>query len=296
MSDFHFESFEWVKPGRGRPRKENPQPRYQKKYPDRSPGNTRGRLPKTNPDEREFKMRDLFLEGKTMQEIGDLQEPPVSRERVRQLIKKYFGIVGNDGGRFVRATPNIIHEEIEKEKNRKETISKRYAKFFKCTIDEFLSINGKHWTQSERFKNPKEPANAYFNQKKNAETQRYIKWYITFPEWWSVWQESGHWEQRGRGKGYCMTRIGDTGGYEVGNVEIKTTAQNFSDSYFKHPSADRFKKRLPHSQGTKTHCRSGHERTEENSSYIGGKRVCRLCNNERSRKRYALLKAKRTDV
>jgi hypothetical protein len=133
----------------------------------------------------------------------------------------------------------------------------------------------------------------------NAKNSRKIKWDITFPEWWKVWQDSGKWEQRGKGKGYCMTRIGDTGGYEVNNVEIKTISENFSDSYLKTTAKERFIKRKKFKLGTKTHCSNGHPRTKNNTSIInakdGIKKICRLCFNERQRNRYKMLKLAKED-
>jgi len=217
----------------------------------------------------------------------------ITRERVRQLLKKYFGITGCDGGQFLKTTSNKIADAIEKSQKKERRDSIRYSRAFKCTKEQFLAIHGEEFID-KKHRYGKRPASAYYNQKCNART-RGIDWNISFPDWWKIWRESGHWEQRGRGKGYCMTRIGDTGGYEVGNVEIKTNAQNFSDSYFKHPASERIKKRKPYSQGTKTHCNRGHERSPENTSSIntknGVKNTCRLCCNERARERRKLIQA-----
>jgi hypothetical protein len=53
---------------------------------------------------------------------------------------------------------------------------------------------------------------------------------FTFREWWMIWLESGHWEERGIRRGqYVMARPGDLGAYEVGNVEICTSEKNLAD-------------------------------------------------------------------
>ena len=241
--------------------------------------------------DRELRMRDWFLAGMTLQEIGDMQTPKISRERVRQLLKKHFGLSGRDGGQFLRVTPVKIHMAIEIEKKRKERITTRYARYFGCTLDEFLHINETYWNRGRAsVKNTKEPAWAYYHAALNA-TKVSVEWNITFPDWWKIWQESGHWRQRGRGAGYCMARIGNSGAFEMGNVEIKTNGANFSDSYFAHPASDRVKKRKPYAKGTKTHCRNSHERTPENTVRRGGKPCCRLCDNQYQRERYARIKA-----
>lgn len=52
---------------------------------------------------------------------------------------------------------------------------------------------------------------------------------LTFDQWWSIWESSGHWQDRGRSAGkYCMSRLNDLGHYEVGNVFIQLHSQNIS--------------------------------------------------------------------
>ena len=54
-----------------------------------------------------------------------------------------------------------------------------------------------------------------------------IKFLLTFEQWFEIWQSSGHWNQRGCGRGkYCMSRINDIGNYENGNVYIQTFENN----------------------------------------------------------------------
>jgi hypothetical protein len=74
----------------------------------------------------------------------------------------------------------------------------------------------------------------YTDQKSKAK-HRTIEFNLTFEEWWSIWQQSGKWEQRGiRKDQYVMSRIADKGGYEIGNVEIKTTGGNIREAYATH--------------------------------------------------------------
>lgn len=61
--------------------------------------------------------------------------------------------------------------------------------------------------------------------------QRGIDFHLSFDEWWEIWQQSGHWSQRGCRKGqYVMSRYGDKGAYEVGNVFIQPALHNIRDS------------------------------------------------------------------
>lgn len=71
-----------------------------------------------------------------------------------------------------------------------------------------------------------------FHVQKSGAKRRGIAWELTFSQWWSIWQESGHWEKRGRGAGtYVMCRNGDIGPYAVGNVFIALNAENTSSAH-----------------------------------------------------------------
>lgn len=68
-----------------------------------------------------------------------------------------------------------------------------------------------------------------FQTHRSGAKKRGIAWHFTFEQWWSIWESSGHWEQRGRGTGtYVMCRNGDLGPYAVGNVFIALNAENVS--------------------------------------------------------------------
>lgn len=71
----------------------------------------------------------------------------------------------------------------------------------------------------------------YWSQSRSAKS-RGIGFTLTFEQWWDIWNKSGHWDQRGIGKGqYVMSRRGDIGPYEIGNVFIQTQAGNHKDSH-----------------------------------------------------------------
>lgn len=74
------------------------------------------------------------------------------------------------------------------------------------------------------------PLRAYLHQKHAALNRRKISWKMTLPEWWGIWDSSGKWGQRGKGRGYMMCRVGDVGAYEVGNVYIGEGAHNLSQA------------------------------------------------------------------
>jgi hypothetical protein len=60
---------------------------------------------------------------------------------------------------------------------------------------------------------------------KHSAKQRGIPFRLTFEQWWGIWEP--HWQDRGQCTGCkLMSRIGDKGAYEVGNVKIATHAEN----------------------------------------------------------------------
>lgn len=69
------------------------------------------------------------------------------------------------------------------------------------------------------------PTGAFARQRQNAR-QRGIPWNLSLDEWWAVWESSGKWHLRGRGSGYVMSRYGDKGAYQTGNVFIQAARIN----------------------------------------------------------------------
>jgi hypothetical protein len=66
-----------------------------------------------------------------------------------------------------------------------------------------------------------------FNDQKSNAKIRNIEWNLTYEEWISIWESSGHLEQRGRGNGkYVMSRTGDVGPYSPQNVFIQLWEHN----------------------------------------------------------------------
>lgn len=195
----------------------------------------------------------MFKSGRTLQEIGN--EFKVSRERVRQIISRQ-GIHREDGG---------LHVKLFSEERYRPTPTYRPElrcfTTYGCSIEAVAAIDGEAPRGS-----PSSPSGKFRTQKRSAKT-RGIEWKITLPEWWRIWHESGKWTLRGRGKGYCMARVGDTGPYSTDNVEIKTIGENFSESYIKHPWRERFPQ--------KSHCVHGHERTPENLTKGGRCLTCK---------------------
>lgn len=176
--------------------------------------------------ERAAKMVALYKAGYTTIQIGEVYG--ITRERVRQLMTRHFGIRHGDGGKSV-----IVAESRAKRKAEKD--AQCMAKFG-CTHSQYQGVLrvGREMIASG-LSRERTPRGAYLAQKRNAAV-RGIGWELTFWQWWTIWQESGHWEQRGRGSGYVMCRKGDEGPYAVGNVFIATSIENVSTG--KHKKSD----------------------------------------------------------
>lgn len=148
------------------------------------------------------KMAAMYLQGVTLQKIGD--QFKVSRERVRQILRT-VGIDASDGGRALKSR---IRRATEAPK-----ISV-YAARLGLSQEAYEVARDSGLLQ------------AFRHQFRSAEA-RGIQWRLTYPQWLAVWQASGKLDQRGRGAdAYCMSRINDAGGYELGNVHIQTNREN----------------------------------------------------------------------
>ena len=72
-----------------------------------------------------------------------------------------------------------------------------------------------------------DPVRARYLEHHDNARNRGIPFKLTFEQWCAIWEASGKWEQRGnRSEQYCMSRPGDRGAYELGNVVICTNRDN----------------------------------------------------------------------
>ena len=74
-------------------------------------------------------------------------------------------------------------------------------------------------------------AKTKYKQQQYAAQQRGIPFLLTLEEWCNIWEQSGKWALRGKGKGkYVMSRYKDVGAYEVNNVFIQLNESNVRDA------------------------------------------------------------------
>lgn len=162
-------------------------------------------------------MLSLYREGKTLQAIGTKYN--LTRERVRQILSKAFGIKGADGG--------IAEQKRMRHAARIEIANQRCLKKYDCDYATYIDVIwiGKTMMRSGRGREVT-PRGAFDRQKQSA-ISRGIDWQLTFGQWWRLWQQSGKFQERGRKRGqYVMARIGDSGPYAIGNVQIIECSDN----------------------------------------------------------------------
>lgn len=148
-------------------------------------------------------MAAMYRQGITFQKIGDHFK--VTRQFVQQCLKR-FGITSADGGQCKVAAV--------KKSNKRADFEARIMSRWGLPVEEWRALRGDG------------TIHRYERQKVNAKS-RAIPFKLTFRDWLAIWQASGKLDLCGRGIGhYCMSRICDAGGYEVGNVHIQPSVEN----------------------------------------------------------------------
>lgn len=76
-------------------------------------------------------------------------------------------------------------------------------------------------------------------------TYRGIEFKLTFEEWEQWWKDSGHYHERGLKRGqYVMSRKGDQGAYELGNIDCKLSAENVAEAHAGKPKSEEWKAKV----------------------------------------------------
>ena len=135
-------------------------------------------------DERSARMAALYRQGMTLAEIGG--QYGITRERVRQIITKKHGLTAKDGGQALVAVLGAAA--------RLNKIEARYQKKYGCSRTQYYEVLQAGGTRG------------FTELQRNAKRDG-IELDLKLWQWWTLWQESGHWNERGRGRGYWLFRL-----------------------------------------------------------------------------------------
>lgn len=220
--------------------------------------------------ERDILIVELYKNGETLKSIS--KKIGISGERIRQIVKNNnVNLGGRDARQLLKSRDKQLEKEIQRSKK-----EMRIFNMYGINIDLYEKI----YTEMGSPSNPKSPFFKFCHHRANSK-KRGIEFKLSFAEWWNMWEESGKWDQRGRGHGYVMARYADTGGYEIGNVYICTSVQNAADQY-KSGKERNIPKR--HIDGK---CNRGHYFDKTIVKQDGRTfRFCSECNRIRARKYY----------
>lgn len=157
--------------------------------------------------ERNEAMRAMYVQGITLQAIGE--KFGITRERVRQLLRR-DGVAPKDGGQQLAV-------RIKRETKKAATVRRIEAKW---------GVSYSEWKAYRADRT----IHAFEQHRQNA-AHRGIPFLLTFSQWLAIWKASGKLHLKGRGKGhYCMSRLSDSGGYEIGNVHIQSCIENSKEA------------------------------------------------------------------
>jgi len=152
---------------------------------------------------RNQKMIEEFQDGKTQSDLA--REHNITPQRVSEIIRNQ-GITGKDGGRTLTIARNKAAMLSAKEEKCQDE--------FGITLEEKARIGKMYFRK--RF-----TPTAHYNKHKHQITKRGGRFELTFPQWWSLWMESGKWSRYGRANGeYVMTLKPRCKVFKEGNVEI----------------------------------------------------------------------------
>lgn len=156
--------------------------------------------PRSISDARSENMKDMFLAGATMQDIGI--KYGLTRERVRQILRRKYQITGIDGGESEIARRRLAAVDAKKD----VYSQKRWG----CSYAEYVAI----------LHHPDKPTYFYTSDKRNW-NRLYGHCDITLWQWWGLWQNSGHWSDRvAYPRRYRVSLVDPSGRCAINNVEI----------------------------------------------------------------------------
>lgn len=139
-----------------------------------------------------------YLAGSTLREVG--QRHQLTHERIRQILRAAGVNYAHSMRRW--RTANRRAAKLQQ-------VEPLYQTRFGCSRAEYRALRTAENTR------------IYSRFKANNKHKGFA---LSFPDWWRLWQESGHWAERGRGRGYWMARIDRSKPITADNVVIRSGA------------------------------------------------------------------------
>lgn len=169
--------------------------------------------------------------GLTLEEVA--ADYGITRERVRQIVRK-LGLPPDVGGQSVK---NLLSCSIRKERRRRRDEDSEA----KCLERWGMSRESLNEISPYQRSHPNHPTRIFTSFRNNVRRTG-IRFELTFPQWWRLWQESGRWDERGRGFGYWMARWDSDQPWRLDNIRIVSGSERARDSYIQRPAAERMRK------------------------------------------------------
>lgn len=169
--------------------------------------------PMHGPDDpkRAAEIERCYREGQTLEQIGI--SFGVSRERVRQILRKHLRVMPEEGGIALRSRRR---KEAERERLNSNVLQR-----WGISRDEYQELVRKYGPSrsgGKRSNDGRNPFRAFERLRQNARANR-VEWRLSFPEYWALWKD--HWDQKKRGaQGMWLVRRDAAGPYSVENCHI----------------------------------------------------------------------------
>jgi hypothetical protein len=127
---------------------------------------------------------------------------------------------------------------------------------------------------------------------RHGAADRGIKFLLTYEEWLQIWQDSGHYHERGCHRGqYVMARYNDRGPYAVGNVRIVTCTVNHKEGNKRNPKSEECKQKISRANKGKQ-ARLGMMHSDETKAKMSAAKMGKRRTEEEKRKLSIALKGR----
>jgi hypothetical protein len=156
----------------------------------------------------------------TMAEIGDSFKPKMTRQSVYAVLKRmgYDPNTRKDTAKQKR--DQLAMARVQRQHNRdviRYGVTTEEIDVISIEAAKQLKIKGVDILPRSH---PQHPLSLYRTWEKNAKPIGNKG--VNFAVWWKMWQDSGHWADRGNGEGYWMARIDTRLPFAPDNIIIQT--------------------------------------------------------------------------